>query len=642
MRRRISAVVPTLGRTDLLGRCLEALRRDGGAELEIVLIDQSPAGIPLPGGLVDQTLRPGRNLGFTGAVNLGIGAATSTYVAVVNDDAIIEPGWFALLLGALERDAGLAAAQGTTLTLSEPVRIDGLGIAWNRWWQAIQVDHGKAPWARSAASWQEVFGASATAVIFRRSALDEVAPDGAVFDPELETYYEDVDLAARLRAAGHRAVVVFDAVAHHAGSTTSATMGSRRWRLIYGNRYLIVARVLGSRFWPSLPRLALRDVVDFLHALGRGQIFLAAGIPLGWLRAALHLGRFARRGPPLSRLVEPARPRLAADPAQSIDPSIPLLSGVVVEWQTAPALNELLAAWPRDDPRFELVVVDNGSSPPLETRRDEITRGGAVRLLSPGRNLGFAGGANAGFALARAPLLLLLNPDAAPEPGALDALLEGFATHPEAAGLAPALHGPDGAAQASWQLRRLPSAWALVFQPLPFPGRRGDATMALAAGSAVEQPAAAALALRRSALVDVGGFDDRFRPAWFEDVDLARRLRSRGEALLYWPAARFRHGLGSTVPVLGYGTFLWLYHRNLALYLRLHHGYFWSGAVRVTCALGALIRLPLVLMIRPRRAASRGAAVRGLCVLLAGAFSGWRWPRRLALMARDAADEAAP
>ena len=124
----------------------------------------------------------------------------------------------------------------------------------------------------------------------------------------------------------------------------------------------------------------------------------------------------------------------------------PLLSGVVVHWRNEELLAGLAAAWPRD-PRFELIVVGNGSSGPLET--------GPARLVRPGENLGFGGGANAGAAEARGEILLFLNPDAVPEPGALDRLLEGFERHPDAAGLAPRLVGPGGESQAGWQLRRV-------------------------------------------------------------------------------------------------------------------------------------------------------------------------------------------
>jgi GT2 family glycosyltransferase len=297
----------------------------------------------------------------------------------------------------------------------------------------------------------------------------------------------------------------------------------------------------------------------------------------------------------------------------------PLLSGVVVHWRNEDRLAELAAAWP-PDPRFELVVVDNGSSAPLPA---------GVRILRPGRNLGFAGGANAGIAAAKGAILLVLNPDAVPEEGALERLLEGFAALPDAAGLAPRLLGPGGEPQAGWQLRRLPGPWQVVRQAFPFAGTPRAAGEP-PAGTAVEQPAAAALALRREALVAVGGFDAGFHPAWFEDVDLARRLRDLGLVLRYWPAARFRHELGSTVPLLGYGPFLWIYYRNLTQYLRKHHGRAWALAARAALLPGVAVRLLALPLRRPRRAGSRGEAFRGLLAVLAGALSGWTRPRRLA------------
>lgn len=297
----------------------------------------------------------------------------------------------------------------------------------------------------------------------------------------------------------------------------------------------------------------------------------------------------------------------------------PELTGVVVHWRNEELLGELAAAWP-EDPRFELLVVDNGSSKPLPA---------GARVVRPGRNLGFAGGANAGAAEAQGEILLIMNPDAVPESGALDRLLEGFARHPEAAGLAPRLLGPAGEPQAAWQLRRLPSAWACLLQTLPLPAVPLSVPEP-AAGTAVEQPAAAALALRREAFARIGGFDAGFHPAWFEDVDLARRLRQAGLPILYWPAATFRHRLGSTVAGLGYGPFLYVYYRNLVRYLGKHHGRAWAAAARAALVPGILLRLLLLPLRRPRRAASRREALSGLLAALAGALSGWRRPRRLA------------
>jgi len=335
----------------------------------------------------------------------------------------------------------------------------------------------------------------------------------------------------------------------------------------------------------------------------------------------------------------------------------PRLSGVVVHWHDEERLAALIDAWPRD-PRFELIVVDNGGTLAAESSPgvSPIGRPGLEgRIVRPDRNLGFAGGANRGAAEARSDVILLLNPDAVPEPGALDALLDGFAAHPEAAGLAPRLEDgvgdvPNdrrhdgsnelpaaGPSQHRWQLGRLPSPGRLVLEGLFLPARGGPDEEP-PAGTLVEQPAAAALAVRREEWQDVGGMDPGFYPAWFEDVDLARRLRSAGALLLYWPAARFRHALGSTVPRLGYGRFLFIYYRNLTRYLRKHHGPAWAAAARVVLPIGMLLRLALLPLRRPRRATGRSDAARGLLAVLAGALSGWRRPRALA----EATDPSAP
>jgi GT2 family glycosyltransferase len=294
----------------------------------------------------------------------------------------------------------------------------------------------------------------------------------------------------------------------------------------------------------------------------------------------------------------------------------PLLAGVVVHWHDEENLRRLVAAWP-PGPRFELLVVDNGSESPLPA--------GCFRLVAPGKNLGFAGGANAGVAAARAPAVLILNPDAVPEPGALEHLLDGLAAHPEAAGMVPRLLDEGGRPQHRWQLRRLPRPAELLVQAL-FVAPPLGSSQEPPAGAAVEQPAAAALLLRRQALEAVGGFDPGYYPAWFEDVDLARRLARAGLVCRYWPAAAFRHRLGSTVLHLGYGPFLWAYFRNLCRYLALHHGRSWALAARALLVPGMILRLFALPLRRPRRAASRREAAGGLLAVAAGAATAWRRP----------------
>ena len=139
----------------------------------------------------------------------------------------------------------------------------------------------------------------------------------------------------------------------------------------------------------------------------------------------------------------------------------------------------------------------------------------------------------------------------------------------------------------------------------------------------VEQPAAAALILRRQDLAKIGGFDEAFYPAWFEDVDLAFRMRSQGMTMRYCPAAQFTHHLGSSIPTLGYGPFLNAYYANLCRYLAKHHGRLWAGLARGLLVPAALLRIALLPLRRPSRVGSRREAVRGLWDLAVGAIKGW-------------------
>jgi len=292
------------------------------------------------------------------------------------------------------------------------------------------------------------------------------------------------------------------------------------------------------------------------------------------------------------------------------------LCGIAVNWHSEDHVEELIRAWPKDA-RFELIVVDNSST--------LLTSYEGVQVLRPGKNLGFAGAANLGCQHTQATVVLVLNADASPTGSALQALLEGFKRWPDAAGLAPRLVGLDGQPQTKWQLRSLPSVWTLLLQTLLIPAGAGAATEP-EAGTEIEQPAAATLALRRKVLIEMGGFDEDFFPAWFEDVDLAARLKRRGIKIRYCPTAAFNHHLGASVTPLGYGHFLWIYYKNLCRYLEKHHGFGWAMAARLLLSMAAPTRIILLPLRKPKRAADRRSAARGLIDLACGATSNWRRP----------------
>ncbi|MDX1997707.1 MAG: glycosyltransferase [Thermoanaerobaculia bacterium] len=305
MTPQLQVVVPTLGRSPVLAEVLAALaaeRDTAGGPLDVVVVRQG--AVEVPAGRHRELHLPDP-VGFSAAVNRGIAAGEAPFVATVNDDAVVEPGWAASLLRVLGAEPGLAAVQGVNRQSEYPERADGWGLAWNRWLQAVQIGHG-GPLPPADSAPREVFGVSATAAVYRRSALVAVARTGPtgggeIFDERLGSYYEDVELAGRLRAAGFVARAVPAARARHAGATS---LGGRRWRWVYGNRYRVAAQLLGRTFWWHLPRLLLRDGIDLGRFLLRADFASAAEVLAGGWRAARALPGHLRWGSPAVPLGE--------------------------------------------------------------------------------------------------------------------------------------------------------------------------------------------------------------------------------------------------------------------------------------------------------------------------------------------------
>jgi GT2 family glycosyltransferase len=291
MSARVAAVVPTLG-APTLPAALASLRRQG-ATVEITVVHQGPSPLPEAAGtFADAVLTFPSPLGFAAAANAGIAGVRAPLVLLLNDDAELLPGWLAALEAVLDADPGVVAVQGVDLVDGgDGANASGCGIGWNRWWQAVQLGAGATPPNGPA---REVFGVSAAAALYRTDALAGAALPGGPFDAALDTYYEDVELAARLRRRGGRAALVPAARAVHAGGGSAAALGGRRLRLLYANRWLALARLLGRRFGLAAPRALARDVADAVH-----QPRQMAAIVAGWARAGRALPAFAHRGAPL-------------------------------------------------------------------------------------------------------------------------------------------------------------------------------------------------------------------------------------------------------------------------------------------------------------------------------------------------------
>jgi N-acetylglucosaminyl-diphospho-decaprenol L-rhamnosyltransferase len=222
-------------------------------------------------------------------------------------------------------------------------------------------------------------------------------------------------------------------------------------------------------------------------------------------------------------------------------------AAVVVNYNAGPALVACVASVLAQDPPPELVVVDNASTDgSLEALREAHP---GVRVVRSGGNLGYARAANLGIAATDAPVVAVLNPDTVLGPGTGQALTARFAADAKLGAAGPRLHNPDGSVYPS--ARRIPGLVDAVGHGLllfvwpgnPFTARYRETGADPARPREVDWVSGAAIWLRRAALDDVGGWDERYF-MYVEDVDLCWRLRRAGWRVAYEPSGTVEHLLG--------------------------------------------------------------------------------------------------
>ncbi len=185
----------------------------------------------------------------------------------------------------------------------------------------------------------------------------------------------------------------------------------------------------------------------------------------------------------------------------------------------------------------EIVVIDDGSSDATAQWMPQIE---GLRYHVRPQNGGFIAACNDGLRLSRGQYVVLLNNDTIPQPGWLDALLDTFKNNPLAGLVGAQLLYPDGRLQESggvvfadgscWSYGRFESAEDPRFSSL----------------RDTDYCSGAALAIPRDLFEQLGGLDSRYAPAYYEDTDLAFKVRAAGRRVLVQPASRVVHDEGTS------------------------------------------------------------------------------------------------
>ncbi|MFL5833099.1 MAG: glycosyltransferase family 2 protein [Solirubrobacterales bacterium] len=238
----------------------------------------------------------------------------------------------------------------------------------------------------------------------------------------------------------------------------------------------------------------------------------------------------------------------------------PTLSVLIVAYDSRDDLTKTLPVLlPELGEGDELIVVDNkpgdGSA---EVVRELAPK---ARIVGTGRNTGFAGGCNAGAELAGGDLLVILNPDAAPQPGFGEAIRRPW---------------HDGRGWGAWQAlvadgegRRINSAGNPIhFTGIVWAGGHGRALDEAPHPGEVAAASGACLAIPLERWRAVGGFPPEFF-MYHEDVDISVRLRAEGHAVGIEPSAVVAHDyeFGANEQ-----KWFWLERNRLAFVVRTYPG----------------------------------------------------------------------
>ncbi len=316
----------------------------------------------------------------------------------------------------------------------------------------------------------------------------------------------------------------------HVSEQHALVLGSSSWKI---TRPLRAARRVAKNFmlarawnplrWPWLFSQLVRNLstLGFEGALTRLQ----------------YTGAEAAPEPHLPKDMESVGDPLAPDAFPVTEqPTVSIVIPVYNKWEyTAACLRSLLEA--KGKYSFEVIVVDDQSSDETADRLAQIK---GLSHLRNDKNLGFVGSCNRGARHARGEYLVLLNNDTQVLEGWLDELIDTFEREPRAGLVGARLVYPDGSLQESGGIIfRDGSGWNY--------GRGKDA----------EHPeylflreadycSGACIALKTEYFLQIGAFDERYAPAYYEDTDLAFRVRESGYRVLIQPLSAVIHHEGIT------------------------------------------------------------------------------------------------
>lgn len=268
----VSVVLVNYNGRHHLDACFSSLRKIEYAKdkVELILVDNGSED-----GSVEfmkshfpevRVIPSGRNIGFAAACNLGARAGSGEYVALVNNDMKVHPGWLLGLVTALEPEKGIVCTSGRILDW-EGEKVDFVRGALSFCGMGFQIGFGSPVTHAPATSSPMLFACGGSMLVDRRIYLD-----AGGFDEDFFAYFEDVDFGWRLWLMGYETAPAPGAIAHHRHHGTSGSMDQHRliplyernaiWTLMKNLGARNLDRFLAASLWLAIRRALIRGGIE--------------------------------------------------------------------------------------------------------------------------------------------------------------------------------------------------------------------------------------------------------------------------------------------------------------------------------------------------------------------------------------------
>jgi GT2 family glycosyltransferase len=218
----VSVIIPNWNGKKFLKGCLDSLLLSSYDQVEVVIVDNGSKD-----GSVEylesnypsvKLVKFAHNTGFSPAVNAGIRYCEGEFVALLNNDTVVDKDWISEMIAVLREHPEIGSTGCKMLAYDDHSLLDGAGDGYRRGGLPGRIGHREID--RGQFDQQRyILGPCGGAAVYRRSMLDDIG----LFDDDYFAYLEDVDIGLRAQSAGYKCLYVPTAIMYHLGCGTTGS-----------------------------------------------------------------------------------------------------------------------------------------------------------------------------------------------------------------------------------------------------------------------------------------------------------------------------------------------------------------------------------------------------------------------------------